>query len=665
MIDDSKNVEKKLNFLKIDRKNILDFYTNISVVEIKMLLYSFISDYDNKTSEIEIYKKFLCNLIPHCEKDQSLQSNNLSKIITDKQKDKYHKYINSSKTLEIICEREYDMDYYFFYSHIEELSSVLRLNYLNLDHKYNQRNSLDFVRAVQIPIINRRNTVSSFKTTEELVFPLDFLNLSEKFQSIKTLKLFIPNKDFLIYDYILVLINIAWIFPNLLNIELELEIDSIEHNNELKNKLELILVYCYYVSKFPTLKSLLLKVPYSFENEIFSYLIHKDNNIIKYIDEVKVSEFHILDIFKKSVNLSQLDFEFNCLDSNTFQRIHSLIHLNNNIKSIKLTFFPKNEELLSKKILYGLSEKHSTPGGPSPSQYYNDNLNEEIETILGKLLRNFESNMEYLFFILSTKVITLTDITFCFDIPNIICEDDRYMTIFHKFLANIFITIEKQNNQIQSFIIDSINFPLDARKFQIVQVLSDKLNFSKKDSLLCFTFKAKFFKVFFNEHMIPPNLQSLAIGELDNDSFFSFMKILKDRSKLNKIQYLDISLNKYLFDGKKYVNELIEFFSMEKSNTLREIKFMTEIQITSDELDHIMKYIKKDNISYSLQFSKKFLFNKVIEKDSPENHDKNKNIMYHILFCLKQRKAIISKTIRKLIVRLLFGRKKSINIKYI
>ena len=164
------------------------------------------------------------------------------------------------------------------------------------------------------------------------------------------------------------------------------------------------------------------------------------------------------------------------------------------------------------------------------------------------------------------------------------------------------------------------------------------------------------------------NLDSLTIGELDNDSFFSIMKIFKNRSILKKIRFIDISLNKYLFDGKKYVNELIEFFEIEKSITLREIVFTTEIQITSKELDYILELIKKDNITYTLQFSKKFLYDKIIEKETLQccNGSYNLNWIYTLMFCVKKKTCKLDNRVKKLLLRMLgMDKRKSINIKYI
>jgi len=675
------NVELKLDFLKIDRKNSLELYSTRNAIEVKLSLYAFVSKYEYCNEEINTYKYIFLNLIDKWEKDQSLLSNKISHIITEILKGTKYRYVNSSSLMQKLSEREYDMDFYFFYSHIEQLSSILRLNFINMVKNNNIKNSVDFVKYLKINKVTNRIkklTVStSFSTCKSanissndlLVFPLDFINLSEIFNEIKTLKLFIPNKDFLIYDYILVLINMSWIFHNLNSIELDLDIDledisNTSNSDNLFKKIELMLMYCYYVSKCVRLRFLNLSLPYSFEDEIFNYLTNKENNIKKEGKEQQYANFHILDIFKKCVNLFGLEIEFNCLDSKTFKRVHCLIHLNNNIKTIKITFYPKNDEHISKLILLNLSQKESRPRlNTSSSQFLNENYEQEIDTIITKLLPNFELNMEYLYFILSSKLNTMEEITFNLDIPNIICEDDRYMTIFHKFLCNFFISIEKTKNQIKSLVIDSFNFPLNARKFQIVQSFAEKLNFSLNTSLISFTYKAKFYKVMLNDQIMPLSLKRLSIGELDSDSFLSFLKIFRNRNNLKNLEYLDISLNKYLFDGLKYYNELISLFEIEKTNSLLEIKLTTEIQITSDQLDYILNIIKRDNITYILQFSKKFLFNKIIGKDILQYNNPN---IIAILFCLQKKCYNINKNILKLVVKMIKVRKnKHISIKYI
>ena len=100
--------------------------------------------------------------------------------------------------------------------------------------------------------------------------------------------------------------------------------------NKYKLYLEMIMIYSYYLSKYLKMikkLNIYFHTPYSYE--ICQYLnmnLNFDNS-------------HFLIFAKEIENLTEAAFSFNSLDDKSFQYIIGIISNNNNITSLKLSFF--------------------------------------------------------------------------------------------------------------------------------------------------------------------------------------------------------------------------------------------------------------------------------------------------------------------------------------
>ena len=170
--------------------------------------------------------------------------------------------------------------------------------------------------------------------------------LSDHFYITKSIKLIIPKNDFELYIYLLPLLNINWLFPNLLEIELDFTTELSQFNDDPspekslmlikknRDKFLLMIFYCYFISIIENLRSLSFKVYECYLIEI-DYVL-KDMKVL-------TNEFHFLNFLSNVFNLNKLSFDFNCLDSITFEKIICLIHRNNYFMYSEVFLYLKQE----------------------------------------------------------------------------------------------------------------------------------------------------------------------------------------------------------------------------------------------------------------------------------------------------------------------------------
>jgi len=162
------------------------------------------------------------------------------------------------------------------------------------------------------------------------------------------------NPNNIIDNYAILLLNLEWLFQNLLEIEIDFGVGSksqfdklfkVKLNKECndiayvkkfrntveeyKQSFELLLLISILSARFANLYIFTLNnySCYFFELDYLSRMYHKELRFV-----------HILDIFNNYINLIRLNVNFNALDSFTFERIINLIHINNNLKCINFDF---------------------------------------------------------------------------------------------------------------------------------------------------------------------------------------------------------------------------------------------------------------------------------------------------------------------------------------
>lgn len=603
---------------------------------------------DNQCNEVlspEI-SKFLSYFFIDSTRDLVFSNKLLANKLIEKKKLSV-KEIDVKKIIENITNRKYNMEFFFFENNLADISKILIKIFHNFDKEYKISTYKVLLSKLNEQLIQKNITDEKSKKSKKIdLFPKEILILSETFQLIKTLKLFIPTKVFNIYDYLFVLLNSRWLFPNALEIELDLESNlyNLVFNEDnainarkliLSNKKAyfLMILFCYFVSTFENLNSFKLKMYDSYQIEIDCSLKER---------KVLINQFHLLDFFAKFKNLNSLDFDFNSIDSNTFERLLVILKRNPSIQSLTINFFPTDDSFFSLTSLAKISStlglslnRLNTNLGHSAIGLGEDVL-DEVEYILDKLIKYFERNMESLFFTLKMK--EMSEITLKFDPPTVISSNEKYINIFHKFIINIFYALEVC--PLQNLVLKTPHLFFDSVRNPGLISMIDQIDLENNLFLRNLNISAKFNKLTNIQKLIPYSLNFLNIGELDETSLNALYTNL-DWTKFKDLACLKVVVSPYFFDLEGNIESFYNFFRTKKCKNLQQIYFKSCLQINNEQLNKIYSIIDGDSVGkYILQFSSKNITKEKFIYRHLLTHENDYKSLYCFIYLIDKLKYI-------------------------
>jgi len=571
----------------------------------------------------------------------------------------FTKITNENKALKVIGELNKEikssMKFEITLENVTKIASVLHFSFHNIDNKcgINNRETFESFLEDQSHFSRYRSVKSSFLSLlDEERLPLELYDLKDTFFSIKKLTFLLPETlDFDIKYYLLVLMNIEWLFPNILEVVLDnsnkllhglIENKSSPYFELLKDHKDifnLLLLYPYFVTKIENLSNLNIILQDSYQAEI--------DYVMKNVNKIYFNQFHIFDLLLLTVNLATIDIEFNCLDSFTFERFLWLIHKNNSLRYLKIKFFQTsnnsenffkarnltklcnllNIELKNLSILTSSFAFESDVG--DLKKLNTNNINsaiDDVEYIINSMIGKFEINMEKLFFIFTGKFF-LNSLSLDFDFPSVI--SDKYITVFQKFIFDIFINLNSKGKSLQTIEIKSRSFPFDGRTYNSIKKFVEKFSLRNNTYLINFTFNARLNNIDMGIFMTQ-NLEYMEIGDLDSLSFGFLIKGLENASgnscitTLPNLGILKVSLSSLMFNYEKSKQDITTFFKMPKPKRLKRIDFLSRLALLKHEIEIILALIKNDRvIEYNFEFSKRNIFD--------EDTLKNFNLHYYTL----------------------------------
>ena len=323
------------------------------------------------------------------------------------------------------------------------------------------------------------------------------------------------------------------------NIEFSKKIDNFIELNS--NTLEMIIIYSYFISLM-TLNNLSLFFNQHFSNEIEIFLKNK-----KY----SINHFHFLFFFKKINTLLELNLIFNSLDEESFEKIIYIIHKNNILEKLRISFFVPDINYspfsliklytgLNYNLLDLFDEQNKSISEGIDLNF--DNTDIDLFLINKKLYESFQKNIIKLFEVLITKI-RLKELILLFDTPIIININDKYSNLLIKFIINILIMISSNKKVIEVLKIISPFLSFDNRLFPSLDdllILADNRN---NMHLKYLTFQCKIYQCLNLYYIIPYKVKILFLGNLDNVSFDSFIHYYKSNEFLNQSELISIKIN--------------------------------------------------------------------------------------------------------------------------
>ena len=223
-------------------------------------------------------------------------------------------------------------------------------------------------------------------------------------------------------------------------------LEFIEKN---KQYFEMIAIYSHFLSKNSNLKKLCFyfHTPYAYELCLLFKM------------KFKFEQSHFLIFANKIEKLTDLEFSFNSLDSQSFGYILGIINKNSDLTSLKMSFFTPdinyyNESLFNLVYSQKLSlTKLFKEQKDFEIKFHEDKEKKIINYILNqKLLEQFIINLRNFFNSIKLKLINkLETFILRFDIPIPLLDNDKYINSIIKFIINLFIIITFQENHIYTF----------------------------------------------------------------------------------------------------------------------------------------------------------------------------------------------------------------------
>ena len=398
-------------------------------------------------------------------------------------------------------------------------------------------------------------------------------------------------------------------------------LNLLENNNMI---FDVILCYCYLIKEIKYLKSLFIKMPNGFIKENIDILKMKN------IPEIDASKVNIFEYLSTISNLYSFNIIFNSLEKKTFENILYMIQNNSNLKELKMNFFPFNSKNLPSQNLIKIAEECGIC--KKLLSLNNDNTflsltydNEKI--IKQKLLEIFAINLEKLFLLLQTKK-SLEKIELIIDIPLILYDNEGYHWTILKFIFNIFILLNQEKFGLKEFKLNLPFFNFDNRTFPIIGEVIDNINLNEKNkSFKDFYFHASIIKLYNIKNLISYSLLSLNLGELDLDSFKSFIDFYQSKEYLEKSQlkFLSIELGKTIIKYSKCHKNITNFISGKNPKNLFELTLKCYFNIKKKNLYELLLSANRNQIE-------KYNFVMKIEHDNSKKYNKivNHNEFYFL-----------------------------------
>lgn len=375
-----------------------------------------------------------------------------------------------------------------------------------------------------------------------------------------------------------------------------------------KSLLEMIIIYGYFISKMSSIRMCDFILPMNLEEEML--LMLKKNKIF-------LTDLHFLSFFSGD-QIFHFTINFNCLDSQSFEKVLIFINQNKGMKICRINFF-QSEEYFKPEVLYKLLQNSNSNYKNFFNFSYNDTNyyiydlkpSEDLDDyLLRKLSENFQKNITSFFYLLTIRT-NINELSLVFDLPIILLKSDYYNMIIMKFLLNLFIFIDSNKNNIDTLSIQAQNFVFDSRKYIILYNFLDKLYLcnNPNNKITNLTYQVTFYKIVNIYRLIPYNIEYLSLGSFDLETLKGFINYItsSDFCVHSSLKKLQIDLNNSLINYEECSDYIIRLLTDYPKN-LNEINIYSFLIINYDKLQYLLSkanYNTLENIF--LQFNKKSL----------------------------------------------------------
>ena len=381
--------------------------------------------------------------------------------------------------------------------------------------------------------------------------------------------------------------------------------DNKNKNNKYFNTVKYILLTMKSLHRFKNIMKLDLTINISYNKEIFEF--YSEEIVKKEI--INPKDLNLIDIIPH-LNINSFNIEFNSLDSKFFQKI--INYINQSIIYLNISFFTSDICYFNHSLfnLYNNLDKKE-----KISRY-----NFEVK-ILDNLLNEYCINLQKLFNAIKSK--TLQVIGFNFDIPDIISNNQKYMTYITKFIINVLTYCFKNDSIVQKLVLLAPKIKFQRMNYPLIDLLDNNNKILKE--LSC---QFQLYEMININNFINKDLVVLSIGDCDMVTFKNLVYYISSykfnhSSSLIKISISLIKTIRHI--SKELYNYIYRLFNI-KIKQLEKINVYTNIILDNKE-----QYVNILKIFDGIWISScKLTFNKKSDVILKKNEDNKKNIKYFV-----------------------------------
>ena len=438
---------------------------------------------------------------------------------------------------------------------------------------------------------------------------------------------------------------------------------NIINNNQ--NVFDTLLLLINFIKNLPFINKLVVYIPDGYNIEINDYLRLKR--------VPGVSKIQFVDFLSTIKNLRELDVKFNSIEASTFEKILHMIKNNNNLQKLKINFFPEEDTYFSTyqllkieedNIVREMSKKHFENKNISLNGcLIYDDIKDEYN-LKKKAFNNLEKSIEKFFLLLQMmeEKSKLESLTLEINKPfNLIDKDIHWIIL--KLFFNLVLEFNRELIDLKEFKIIMPYFNLDNNNYPFIQTFLDGINLNEKNkSMIHFHLQCQIANLPNICNLIPYNLATLYLGDLDYISFKSFLSFYHSKEYIEKSQLkkLTLCLSENIVVLRECKDEITELISGENPETLYELCFSCRFNIAHDELMEIMTKANGNKVQkytfimkmvsekdYMNVFRSANLF--YLNKNFKNNVDRNLPLLMKYNFLDKDKINIAKKLIRFLV----------------
>ena len=388
--------------------------------------------------------------------------------------------------------------------------------------------------------------------------------------------------------------------------------ESIDKDQQYSIIYDIILMIICGVTRIETIKKIYLLSNDFYNRDLIIYLKKYFGIDVHSIDE----EFHTLDLlYNKTKNLDELNLEINSLDILSFDKILGVIYKNQSLISLRLSLFSSDVSYLIFSLLksYELIKSYEEINEYVSNEGKYFCIEKFEEKIVNDISICFIENLNLLFEIIKNKN-NLEVLGLNFDLPNILKNNMNYKSPIIKFILNIILLIDNNENKDKSKITKlTLLSPysiLDNRLDKnINEVFNDLTIYKNSKKLKELNIQLQLYKMTKIKNLISPNLVKLSIGDLDVVSFDELVKYLTsyEFSSQSVLTNLSIKLLKKVSSFNTKIKLILRKLFEIKIKSLLELKIFSNLIITNKVgYIYLIKIIKNNWIpSYVITLNEK------------------------------------------------------------